>query len=154
MDEESAPQNKPLVKRAQRDMRGRFQKGHSLATGRPKGAKNKATLVREEMEAKGTLMLGRVAPHILKKGMEMALEGDREMIKEFLARILPKSGNGKADVPDSIEVIINNLVAVGGKPQAPGQVIDAREVDVLEDQSDDVPTVVVETMGRQRVERS
>ncbi len=157
MSEENAPDPKrALVKRAPRDMRGRFQKGHKLATGRPKGAKNRATLVREKMEQDGTLMLGRIFPHLVKKALEMAMDGDRELLKEFLARGMPKNRTEKEGVPDRIEVVINNLIA--NKRDIKADIVDAEivndETPRLEHQPAEDVSVIINTRGRESVRRN
>jgi len=150
---EDAPANKPLVKRAQRSARGRFQKGHKLAKGRPKGSKNRATLVREQMEEKGTLMLGRVFPHLVKKALEMAMEGDREMLKEFLSRGMPKNRTDKEGTPDRIEVVINNLVAAARPERKAIEAEVVEDVPTIEHKPTEDISVVVHTNGLERVER-
>jgi hypothetical protein len=62
---------------------GRFQKGKSgNPSGRPAGSRNRATLALQEM------MEGE-AERITRKAIDMALAGDRLMIKLCLERLLP-----------------------------------------------------------------
>ncbi len=158
---DDAPNNyrKALVKRAGKDARGRFVKGHKFGKGRPKGSKNRATLVREQMAEHGTLMLGRMFPHLLKKAMEMALAGDREMLKEMLARGMPKNRTDTEGVPDRIDIVINNLIAnkPDKTPDIAAEVVDAEVVNEtprLEHKEADPLSVVVRTRGRETVQRN
>lgn len=93
-----------------KDKLGRFLKGNNLSKGRKKGSKNKATLVRERMRETSNLMLGAVDTDIMKKALEMALDGDRELLKMF-TKTMMGDGNEKGKAPQSIEVVINNLAA-------------------------------------------
>jgi hypothetical protein len=62
-------------------VRGRpFTQGNR---GRPAGAKNRSTLVR------GVLLRGD-DERLLRKAIEMALNGDAQILKFFLGRILPR----------------------------------------------------------------
>jgi hypothetical protein len=119
----------PLVRRTPK---GQFLQGHRKVGGRKKGAKNRATLVKEAMEEKSTLMLGRMAPHLFKKAMEMAMAGDAIMMKEMIARINPKVSTSE-DTDKTVEVTINNFTAP--PPQGPGVLIEGTS-NVLENDND------------------
>lgn len=61
-------------------MRGRpFEKGQG---GRPKGARNHATLVAESM-------IGKCADALAVRALQLALEGDTTMLKFCLERLVP-----------------------------------------------------------------
>jgi hypothetical protein len=71
-------------------VRGRpFAGGNS---GRPVGAKNGSTLIW------GALLQGD-SERLVRKGIEMALNGDPQMLKFFLSRILPRERVMVLDLP-------------------------------------------------------
>lgn len=58
-----------------------FQKGRAKTGGRKKGVKNKNTELKTILED--------AAPAVIKKAVEMALEGDPQMIKLCADKLLP-----------------------------------------------------------------
>lgn len=92
-----------------RNTRGQFVKGNNAGKGRPLGVKNKATLARELVEAKGTLQMARAAPHIIQKMLEMAMAGDKDAMKMVIDRMLPKNQQGTDQGNAAVQVIIQNL---------------------------------------------
>ena len=71
--------------------RGRpFPRGNP---GRRVGSKNKATLI-------AMSLLEGEAEQLLRKAIEIAKEGDKDMLKFLLGRVLPKERSVTLDVPD------------------------------------------------------
>lgn len=67
-----------------------FQPGQSgNPSGRPKGSKNRATIVKQALEAQAIDQISQDASEILARAIEMAKDGDRAMIKLIVERILP-----------------------------------------------------------------
>jgi hypothetical protein len=92
--------------------RGRpFKKGNS---GRPPGAKNKATLIAASLLADEAAELVRVA-------IDLAKAGDKDMLKFLLGRLLPKERAIRLDLPvldyasDAVEALaaVTAAVSVG-----------------------------------------
>ena len=73
-----------LTENTDKKQRGRFKKGQSgNPAGKPKGARNRATMAAE------TLLEGE-AENLTRKAIEKALEGDSVALKLCLDRILPR----------------------------------------------------------------
>lgn len=73
-----------LPENTEKKQRGRFKKGQSgNPAGKPKGARNRATMAAE------TLLEGE-AENLTRKAIEKALEGDTVALKLCLDRILPR----------------------------------------------------------------
>jgi hypothetical protein len=65
--------------------RGRqFKKGNTFGRGRPKGSRNKRTLLAKQL-------LDEYAPAIFRKTVAMALEGDKTILCALLRRMLPRA---------------------------------------------------------------
>jgi len=97
---------------APRDALGRLQKGSKLGTGRKKGSKNKATILREKMENKVSIKLSKLGPKVVQKVGEQALtEGCRQSQKMIMDRIAPtqKATDGNDGKHTSVTVTISNL---------------------------------------------
>jgi hypothetical protein len=101
-----------IRQQSSRRSRGRqFAKGNS---GRPRGSRNRSTLVL------GALMQGE-EQELLRKGIELAKDGDVTMLKFLLSRILPRDRLLKINLPpmefadDAVEAIgsIKRAVAEG-----------------------------------------
>lgn len=103
-----------------RDNLGRFVAGVSgNPKGRPKGAKNRLTLVREAIAESLTNDLAGDVHEILDKAKKMALKGDQQMIKLLLKDFIlaPKEDEDeKGKGPGKIQISIKNLTV---KPDAP-----------------------------------
>lgn len=84
-----------------RDEKGRFVQGKSgNPEGRPKGSKNRVTVIRQAIEERLVDQLDEVASQVLAIALQKALEGDRDMIKLVLNKVLPavraeETGAGK-----------------------------------------------------------
>jgi hypothetical protein len=95
----------------------RFVKGQSgNPRGRPKGSKNKTTLLREAMQTKADRMLSKEVPEVLKVVLQAAKKGDMSAAKMILDRAVPvkkaddgndKTGNG------GVTITIKNLTGPG-----------------------------------------
>jgi hypothetical protein len=90
-------------------------------TGRPKGSRNKITLLKESLE----LMLRERAapdlPAVLDKAVELAVSGDRAMIKLLLELHMAK---GTADKENAVEKVEININSDRPRPADSGLVID------------------------------
>ena len=108
-----------------------FKKGMSgNPKGRPKGSKNKSTILREAMENKTDRMLSREVPKVLKVVIDAAIAGDMSAAKMILDRAVPviKAGDGNdSAIAGGINITIKNLTADHGKVETvvEGEVIDA-----------------------------
>ncbi len=91
---------------------GRFQKGVSgNPAGRPKGSKNKITLMKLALEGE---LRAQLKPHmadILTQAITKALEGDPQMIKLLLDKTLPttKAGEDEAPAKEKVQIFIDRL---------------------------------------------
>lgn len=105
----------------------KFQKGKSgNPMGRPKGSKNKSTILREAMESKTDRMLSKEVPKVLRVVIEAALKGDMSAAKMILDRAVPvKKAGGEGDMipTGGIHVSITNLTAPGTEVVVEGEVI-------------------------------
>jgi hypothetical protein len=108
----------------------KFKKGMSgNPRGRPKGSKNKSTILREAMESKTDRMLSREVPKVLKVVIDAAIKGDMSAAKMILDRAVPviKAGDGnESALGGGINITIKNLTADHGKTETviEGEVID------------------------------
>jgi hypothetical protein len=87
---------------------GRFEKGVSgNPVGRPKGSKNKITLLKQSVEV---ALREQAEPHmapVLEKCIELALEGDRSMIKLLLEQHMSKGIADDAKGSEKVAIQIN-----------------------------------------------
>lgn len=92
-----------------------FQKGQSgNPRGRPKGSKNKSTLLREAMQQKADRMLSREVPEVLKTVIRAAKQGDMSAAKMILDRAVPvkKADDGNDDAGKQlVQITIQNLTS-------------------------------------------
>jgi len=92
-----------------------FAKGKSgNPLGRPKGSKNKSTLLREAMQQKADRLLSRKVPKVLEVVIAAAIAGDMSAAKMILDRAVPvkRADDGTADEGKAIvQITIQNLTA-------------------------------------------
>lgn len=102
-------------------------------SGRPVGTKNKITQQKIGIEAQLRDQLGEYMPEVLQKAIEMALAGDRAMLKVLLefniskAVALEDSSEGK----DRVQVTIRRL-NIDTVQAAPGNIIDVTPAKIEE----------------------
>lgn len=96
------------VKGIERTDLGTFEKGVSgNPVGRPKGSKNKITLLKQSMEVALREQAGPHMAPVLDKAIELALEGDRTMIKLLLEQHMSKGISDDAKGSDKVAIQIN-----------------------------------------------
>ena len=87
-----------------------FQKGVSgNPNGKPKGSKNKTTLIKQAIEHGLIEQLQADIPEVYQKGIQMALDGNETMIKFFLDRIMPKANLDLSSISKGNGQIIINV---------------------------------------------
>jgi len=88
-----------------------IQPGEKKSAGRPKGSKNKKTLIEAAVQTALIDELEQDAMEIYQKAAEMAKDGDKTMIKLFLQRLLPElKAEGGSDGNKSvggIQIVVN-----------------------------------------------
>src|SRR6056297_1613256 len=88
-----------------------IQPGEKKSAGRPKGSKNKKTLIEAAVQTALIDELEQDAMEIYQKAAEMAKDGDKTMIKLFLQRLLPElKAEGGSDTSNSvggIQIVVN-----------------------------------------------
>lgn len=92
-----------------------FPKGTSgNPNGRPKGVKNRKTILQERVDSALSLIILRDAPKVLRKVISMALEGDTVCLKILMDRLMPAKKaievTGKDGKDFGIKIIVENLV--------------------------------------------
>jgi hypothetical protein len=94
-----------------KDLAHQFKKGVSgNPGGRPKGSKNKITLMKIALEGDLRVRLNRSAHDVLEKCINLALEGDTSMIKLLVDKMIPTS-KSVDDEPtkERVQININRL---------------------------------------------
>ena len=88
-----------------------IQPGERKSAGRPKGSKNKKTLIEAAVQTALINELEQDAMEIYRRAAEMAKDGDKTMIKLFLQRLLPElKAEGGSDTSNSvggIQIVVN-----------------------------------------------
>jgi hypothetical protein len=90
----------------------RFQKGVSgNPAGRPKGSKNKVTLMKIALEGELRTQLGPHMAEILAQAINLAKSGDAQMIKLLIDKTVPTTKAGDDEAPDKekIQIYIGRL---------------------------------------------
>lgn len=103
MENAVAPTNKQAA--------ARFKKGQSgNPAGRPKGSKNKITLMKLALELNLRKQLENDAHEILRKAIELAKAGDQAMIKLLVDKMVPTS-KAMEDEPtkEKVQIFIDRL---------------------------------------------
>ncbi len=104
MDIKEAPPVTDLV----REDDGRFKKGVSgNPLGRPKGSKNKITLLKQSLELQLREQSADFMPKVLDKAIELALEGDRTMLKLLLETHMSKGASEDVKASEKVAIQIN-----------------------------------------------
>jgi len=103
-----------------------FKKGQSgNPKGRPPGSKNQVSLLKVQIESELRAQMKDHMPALLDKAIELALEGDKEMIKMLYGSWVTKSV-AKDDEPqkDKIQIIIGKLDQI---PAVKGRTIQSED---------------------------
>jgi hypothetical protein len=101
----------------------RFQPGQP-SNGRPKGSKNKITLLKQVIEAELRERAAGKIVKVLDKAFQMAIEGDRLMIKLLLELHMSKGAHqdDNSSGKSQVAVVVQNLTAPAVEPSV--EVID------------------------------
>src|SRR5690348_14368725 len=89
-----------------------FQKGRSgNPNGRPKGSRNKITLMKLQLQGELQTQLGPEMATILGKAIDMAKAGDKDMIKLLIDKCLPtvKASEDEGETKEKIQIFIGRL---------------------------------------------
>lgn len=110
----------------------RFKKGQSgNLRGRPKGGKNRATLLQEAVRQNSEALIIRHLPKIVEEVCKQAREGNMIAAKMILDRAIPVKRavevTGKDGGDFGVKIIIENLVTYETKEQ------DVEDAEVIED---------------------
>jgi len=88
-----------------------IQPGEKKSPGRPKGSKNRKSLIEAAVQTSLVNELEQDAMEIYRKAAEMAKDGDKTMIKLFLQRLLPElKAEGETDSKNQtggIQIVVN-----------------------------------------------
>jgi len=111
-----------------------IQPGEKKGPGRPKGAKNRKSLIEAAVQTSLVNELEQDAMEIYRKAAEMAKDGDKTMIKLFLQRLLPElKAEGETDSKNQtggIQIVVNQT---GNNNSEPKDVADAITVNQITD---------------------
>jgi hypothetical protein len=88
-----------------------FKKGQSgNPAGRPKGSKNAISLVKLQIEGELRAQMKADMPALVSKMMEMALKGDRDMLKTIYKSWVSGTVASDEDAPrEKIQIVIGKL---------------------------------------------
>lgn len=99
--------------------RGQFVAGVSgNPAGRPPGVRNRITLLRDSLELQLREQAAPDVGSVLKKAVDLALAGDRAMIKLLLELHMAKSGPEREHAVDKVEINISSADAPAAKVKA------------------------------------
>lgn len=77
--------------------------------GRPLGSKNKITLLRQSLELQLREQAEPSMPGVMEKAVELALEGDKSMIKMLLEMHMARGDASDARVVEKVAIQINTV---------------------------------------------
>lgn len=105
----------------------KWAKGQSgNPAGRPKGTKNKITLMKIALEGDLRTRLNKDAHAVLQKAVEMALAGDTAMIKLLVDKMIPTSRSvDEEPTKERVQIFIDRLK--DDRPVIAGKVISEGE---------------------------
>lgn len=104
-----------------------FQPGKSgNPAGRPKGSRNKVTLMKIALEGELRTQLGPHMAEILAQAIQMAKAGDASMIKLLVDKTVPttKASDDEAEAKEKIQIYIGRLPDRKEETVVNGEVID------------------------------
>lgn len=112
---------------------GRFVEGQSgNPSGRPKGSKNRITLLRQSLEVQLREAAAPDMLSVLKKAVELAQDGDRAMIKLLLELHMSKQNQDQENGVEKVEI---NITSSGNQTIRPVQQINVVDAEVIENGS-------------------
>lgn len=97
--------------------------------GRPKGSKNRTTLLKQAIDGQLTEELSKDASDILQKTIELAKEGDTTCIKILMDRLMPIIRSDIGEEKGGVGKIEINVTSMPKQKEDGGLVIEAEEVD-------------------------
>lgn len=89
-----------------------WKKGQSgNPAGRPKGVKNKITLMKQMLEGELRAQIGPEMAAVVAKALEMAKDGNEAMIKLFVDKTVPttKAGEDGEPVDNRIQILVGKV---------------------------------------------
>lgn len=95
--------------------------------GRPKGAKSKATELRQALEVIALTGLESASKELIRNSIEMALDGNEAMMKFWLERFVPKAVLGEKGESQGGGNIIINVSRLEDIKEVKGEVVDEAE---------------------------
>ena len=99
---------------------------NGIQGGRPKGAKNKTTLVKEAIKGHWDELMVTKARAVFDKTVEMALEGDTQCIKMIMDRAVP--------VSKAVDITASDIGKTGGITIVIEQLVtEPKKGDIIED---------------------
>lgn len=91
-------------------VKGKFPPGESgNPTGRPQGSRNKITLLRQSLELQLREQSQDFLPAVLKQAIELALQGDRQMIKLLLDLHMSKGQAEEQKAVEKTSIVITGM---------------------------------------------
>jgi hypothetical protein len=96
--------------------------------GRPKGARNKITLLKESLELQLREQAAPDLSKVMKKAVELAIEGDRAMIKLLLDLHIGKGHTERENAVEKVEINISSESPKRVEPVRAINVIDAEVI--------------------------
>ena len=98
---------------------------NGIQGGRPKGAKNKTTLVKEAIKGHWDELMITKARAVFDKTVELALEGDTQCIKMIMDRAVP--------VSKAVDITASDIGQTGGITIVIEEIVTEKKGNVIED---------------------